>query len=341
MRQNRNSYYSGGGNSASGISSSGSASTGGRRGGTGTGHSFGLHHQRNQSESFADKRSNERSNDRSNERFDNRTSFNNDKTGDPDMTRASFNNGGNIPPSRRPQSLQIHGQMPPPRQPAQQQPSQIVYSSSMPQSQSWMSMLPVEIITDLDEKFEGILYACDMQTDTIAIMSVPQDTEALKKKSAAAVASASPIPQQPPATKSATARSFHIFKLNALKSLKPIKNLQPSEYDQTILKHVGTAPIDLTEIANREQAAKKTVAAANSRRGVGVTVEAQDLFDYLSRTLPCRWAHQIIIVLDVVRIDPPYLPSNCAAETKDLVTLNRVKRLIEERKASIAKRKGG
>ena len=40
--------------------------------------------------------------------------------------------------------------------------------------------------------------------------------------------------------------------------------------------------------------------------GENVTEEAQEIFDALARTLPCRWKNQEIIVLDEISIPPPY-----------------------------------
>ena len=44
----------------------------------------------------------------------------------------------------------------------------------------------------------------------------------------------------------------------------------------------------------------------DSRRGRGVTKEAQEIFDALARTLPTRWDGENIIVLDEILISKPY-----------------------------------
>jgi hypothetical protein len=49
-----------------------------------------------------------------------------------------------------------------------------------------------------------------------------------------------------------------------------------------------------------------TMTTQTDNIGENVTEEAQEIFDALARTLPCRWKNQEIIVLDEISIPPPY-----------------------------------
>ncbi|PRQ51377.1 putative Anticodon-binding domain-containing protein [Rosa chinensis] len=44
------------------------------------------------------------------------------------------------------------------------------------------------------------------------------------------------------------------------------------------------------------------------RIGVGVTSQAQNIFDALSKTLPVSWDKTVIVVMNEVRVSSPYLP---------------------------------
>ena len=58
---------------------------------------------------------------------------------------------------------------------------------------------------------------------------------------------------------------------------------------------------------------------AGRRVGEGVSNEAQDLFDALSKTYPCRWAPAAgggacsIVVMDEVEIKAPYTSNDCCS----------------------------
>lgn len=76
--------------------------------------------------------------------------------------------------------------------------------------------------------------------------------------------------------------------------------------------HPHISPINLQNILARENAAVKAQLERFATRGVGVTKEAQEVFDALNRTMQCRWQGKTIVVVDaMVAVEEPYLPENC------------------------------
>ncbi|XP_073014677.1 uncharacterized protein [Primulina eburnea] len=89
--------------------------------------------------------------------------------------------------------------------------------------------------------------------------------------------------------------------------------------------------LDLTTLQSREESAFRQAEAEAERIGVGVTTEAQALFDALSKTLPVRWDKTIIVVMNDVRVSSPYLPESVTGGTP--AANERVRKVLElERK---------
>ncbi|KAK9276315.1 hypothetical protein L1049_005846 [Liquidambar formosana] len=88
--------------------------------------------------------------------------------------------------------------------------------------------------------------------------------------------------------------------------------------------------IDLNGLQAREESALRQRQRL-SRIGVGVTSEAQSIFDALSKTLPVRWDKTVIVVMNEVRVSSPYLPESVSGGTP--AANDRVKKVLEfERK---------
>ncbi|OZJ06725.1 hypothetical protein BZG36_00388 [Bifiguratus adelaidae] len=121
--------------------------------------------------------------------------------------------------------------------------------------------------------------------------------------------------------------TFKILKISHLKdfALTPVDPNTPSIVPE--IKHIS-----LDRVRAREAAAVKEAQQRLARIGEGVTTEAQDIFDALSKTLPCRWAKDSIVVLDEVIISPPYDVANCKANASSSASLARVKKVLEGEK---------
>ncbi|THG05318.1 uncharacterized protein LOC114289439 [Camellia sinensis] len=84
--------------------------------------------------------------------------------------------------------------------------------------------------------------------------------------------------------------------------------------------------LDLNSLQSREDSAIRQAERKVERIGVGVTAEAQSIFDALSKTLPVRWDKTAIIVLNDVRVCSPYLPESVTGGT--LAANDRVRKMV-------------
>ncbi|KAJ1957401.1 hypothetical protein EC988_000853 [Linderina pennispora] len=105
------------------------------------------------------------------------------------------------------------------------------------------------------------------------------------------------------------------------------------------LPEVGEVPV--RDIEERKQAAFRAAHERAMRIGVGVSDEAQALFEALSKTLPCRWVGNKIVVLDEVTIEAPYGVDNCKVSSNATYSLNRVKKVLQGEKSRLAQAGSG
>lgn len=89
--------------------------------------------------------------------------------------------------------------------------------------------------------------------------------------------------------------------------------------------------IDLNNLQAREDSAIRQAELEAERFGIGVTAEAQSIFDALSKTLPVRWDKTTIVVMNEVRVSSPYLSESVVGGTP--AANERVRKVLEfERK---------
>jgi len=94
------------------------------------------------------------------------------------------------------------------------------------------------------------------------------------------------------------------------------------EEDSDVL---GLPFVPLSVINEREKRAVAKALEDKEFIGNGVTVRAQAIFESLRKTMPCEWKEHDILVLNEVRIPPPYTPAACRGKG---AALNRVQKVL-------------
>jgi len=122
-----------------------------------------------------------------------------------------------------------------------------------------------------DQIYEGQLYCCDFLTSTVVLQTISH-------KSTASSATTTSKP------------NFHILKINFIKEVTLVSDI-PADTDGSgpSKGHLQTmSAVSIEKLAQREHNVLRAEKEKHSRIGVGVSLEAQNIFDSLSKTLPCR-----------------------------------------------------
>ncbi|KAJ8563089.1 hypothetical protein K7X08_031541 [Anisodus acutangulus] len=126
-------------------------------------------------------------------------------------------------------------------------------------------------------------------------------------------------------SKSRPKRDIRLLKANYIKEFSFLGQTQEDPLD------TNKCFLDLNSLQAREDSALRKAEIDAERFGIGVTAEAQNIFDALSKTLPVRWDKTVIVVMNEVRVSSPYLPESVVGGTP--AANERVRKVLElERK---------
>ncbi|KAK9762852.1 hypothetical protein K7432_011000 [Basidiobolus ranarum] len=219
------------------------------------------------------------------------------------------------------------------------------YQNSQPTTQNsseWVLGMRVRVKTVTDEEYEGQIYTYDPITNCVVLhillivecifywvhLTLFLNKSLYNLLTLALQCSAKPVESSLLKIFQSTASryDFRILKISHLKDISYLESNEEkkNEDNQPV---VGFANID--KINTRQTQAFRETQANIARIGVGVSQEGQDIFDALSKTLPCHWYKNQIIVLEEVSISPPYDVDNCKPLREQSSSLNRVVRVLE------------
>ncbi|KAJ8103867.1 anticodon-binding domain-containing protein [Lipomyces tetrasporus] len=186
-----------------------------------------------------------------------------------------------------------------------------------PSSIDWVLGLKVKIVTTLDDIIVGRVYAYCTLTNTLTVLE-----------------DETPVGAKP------DLKNYRILKVSFIKDLAVLEKDagDASEDDAMTVNSQSSGPflkatprigpVDINSAVQKINSAARAAGQLLAQRGVGVTKDAQDLFDALAKTLPVRWLDKSILVLEEVKVDPPYTAEACSAKTGS-PALDRVKKVVD------------
>ena len=120
--------------------------------------------------------------------------------------------------------------------------------------------------------------------------------------------------------------------------VREVKAIRPDAEPHTPDNELGVLPpINTHHLDEAERKGEEYFSSIKHTFGVGVSQEAQDMFDELSRTAPCKWSQQDIRCYEVT-ITPPYQPEHCSGGVNE-PELARVKTLVQKIRGKLGSRR--
>lgn len=176
--------------------------------------------------------------------------------------------------------------------------------------------LRLTLIGEEDDPAIGLLFAHDPSSGLVIL-----ETGAYPYPNYPSKAAAAPTTRRHQAVVSAIGgfsrrdpTGFRLIKERTIKEVTPLNLNDQQQTGNGAIKGLPPAlpkkiseiqPVNVAIVEKREMAASKEAALRAAKIGVGVSEMAQEVFEALSKTLPCRWHDKHIIVMDEVVLVSP------------------------------------
>ncbi|CAN6627668.1 hypothetical protein TRVA0_011S01794 [Trichomonascus vanleenenianus] len=207
----------------------------------------------------------------------------------------------------------------------------------------WVIGLKVKVTTILDNVITGKVYAFDAVTNTVTLVEEPEP-EATNRLSI------NPPPVSPSAVKGGP--NYRVVKTSFVKDVAVVDKPRaaPKPHGNPKQAFAAAEPaigyVSVNAAAKRLQESVKVAREAIRTTGVGVSPEGQMVFNAVNKTLPSEWDGKSIIVVDEIRIDPPYVPETCSVggskANGNSQALGLVQKIVQSAQQRIAREvKGG
>ena len=115
-----------------------------------------------------------------------------------------------------------------------------------------------------------------------------------------------------------------------------VRDMQAKALNQVNIDSVSLPAVDVASMEAEEKRANEYHAKIKGCIGVGVSREAQEIYDSLSKTMPCSWSGDAIMCYRV-KISPPYTSKSCAGPDENELT--RVRKVLDGERNKIENRK--
>eukprot|EP01087_Luapelamoeba_hula_P017676 TRINITY_DN5594_c0_g1_i4.p1 TRINITY_DN5594_c0_g1~~TRINITY_DN5594_c0_g1_i4.p1 ORF type:complete len:203 (-),score=47.29 TRINITY_DN5594_c0_g1_i4:226-834(-) len=171
-----------------------------------------------------------------------------------------------------------------------------------------------------DSVIEGEVYSHDTATGVLVLQVWPGSTT---HTSSTHTSTTSPHDLNPITQNK---KSYRILNVAHLRNVHSASSTNTPSTPSTLRP---VRPIDVQRIGAKEAQALAEAQRDVERIGIGVGSAAQRIFNALSKTLPCKWDKDTIVVFDDLRINPPYRVEDVRGGPKTIDReLNRVKQVV-------------